>query len=299
MSDRAVQFQVRDRLVHDVTRLHIVVSPAPVAGFFIVDLAQRAKITAAELTAGIVGETGDILAEHESWGARPEALQRLLDALTINPNDPVIVLSGDVHYAYSEILPHTVSGRTYPVVQLCSSSSKNTDPLTQALSLTDLLMTYAMDVKTPDGEAPDVLQDEEFLDSLAGLLPDPAWWKANWPKLLRDAAEEAAELAWNPQWVLSIGHDLILESLAAMPAAASPPPVLAAVLAYRLTQRLLTAGDAISTLRREPLTTKQDQRRAARWTSSPGLPVDDVAPETAGRVRTRPSRPTGGPCSIS
>jgi len=263
ISDRAVQFQIRDRFQADTApRLHIVVSAAPVAGFFIVDAGQRAKIVAAELTVGVVGEGGDVLLDNESWGARPEALTRLLDALAINAEDPIIVLAGDVHYAYSETLTHNVAGRDRRVVQLCSSSAKNTLPMIQALSLTDMVVSLAT-----TGH----IDDTEFFNALAGLTPDMPWWKQKWPELLQDGAEKLAESAVgvDPQEVLAVVNDLIMEAKEVAPTAANSPESLPGLLALRLAQRLITSADAVASLRSPELDTHEDLRRNTRWSSKP------------------------------
>jgi hypothetical protein len=104
--------------------LHLVVSPAPVFGLPLVeDLFQRLSALS----------SGPEVSDFEAWQGNPDGFQRLADAML---GHDIVLLSGDVHYAYSNILTvHTPGGGTppQPIMQLCASSFKNETGLTRLI----------------------------------------------------------------------------------------------------------------------------------------------------------------------
>jgi hypothetical protein len=107
--------------------LNVVISPAPVFGLPLVeDLIQRYKV----LTEG--PEVHDF----EAWKANPDGYARLVAAIG---GHRVVLLSGDVHHAYSNVLTHVSTDQSptqstsVDIAQLCSSSLKNETGLTRLL----------------------------------------------------------------------------------------------------------------------------------------------------------------------
>ena len=108
--------------------LHLVISPAPVFGLpLLEDLVQRL----------LVLKSGPEVADFESWQANPHGFKMLLTSLR---SADCVLVSGDVHYAYSNLLsfPETESadGAVVPaklLLQLCSSSMRNETGMTQVL----------------------------------------------------------------------------------------------------------------------------------------------------------------------
>jgi hypothetical protein len=121
-----MQRQLIDRLEPDA--LHLVISPAPVFGLpLIEDFLQRLQA----LT------SGPEVADFESWQANPHGFGMLLTFLR---NADCVLLSGDVHYAFSNLLSFPEddpgTGAALPpklLLQLCSSSMKNQTTMTQIL----------------------------------------------------------------------------------------------------------------------------------------------------------------------
>jgi hypothetical protein len=113
--------------------LHIVVAPAPVLGIPVVEeVVQRiyANVSTPEA------------ADMEAWGADRETFELLLAKMA--ELGRVIILSGDVHYAFSN---QTAYFREQPggvrarFVQLCASAFKNEDDKTRAIGLGGHLLT--------------------------------------------------------------------------------------------------------------------------------------------------------------
>lgn len=156
-------------------RLLFVVSPAPVFGFYIVEMLQRLMIV--RDGAGGPTESGAEQRDNEPWIGSPEATGTLLYNLA---DQPTVILSGDVHYAYSTRVDWALGQGKQTFLQLCSSSSKNSEPLTEVLAMTDHLTDFAEGVGelefriTLEGLAasaalsftPDLLVQSKFLEDL-------------------------------------------------------------------------------------------------------------------------------------
>jgi hypothetical protein len=111
----------------------VIVAAAPVLGFhFIEHILQKAA-------AFVAGAEGPAEFDLESWTAYRPALEALFDRL--GPYDPVVFLSGDVHYGFNKRLRLTLPVGPVRGAQLTASSAKNADALTMAVHVYgDLLM---------------------------------------------------------------------------------------------------------------------------------------------------------------
>ena len=95
--------QLTDAMVVDLdppeVRQPMIVSPAPVLGMWFVETLQRLAILRDLVTGDPVhaGETWD----NKPWAGNGDAYVELLDRLTAK--SPVMFLSGDVHYAFSQV----------------------------------------------------------------------------------------------------------------------------------------------------------------------------------------------------
>ena len=76
---------------------------------------------------------GARFADFESWSAARANHQDLLARLAAH--DPVVVLSGDVHYGFTPQLTRSEAGGTTQVAQLTSSAAKNVEIKNAAISL--------------------------------------------------------------------------------------------------------------------------------------------------------------------
>ena len=94
ISDGALDFQVRQRLAADTadTPFTVILSPAPLFGHWLVEVAQKMMT----LTFGDAE-----LTENEPWSGNLRAYHRALRALA--PLGSAVVVSGDVHYAFSTV----------------------------------------------------------------------------------------------------------------------------------------------------------------------------------------------------
>jgi hypothetical protein len=125
MTAEAMQAQIRER--RDPNRFHIVVSPAPVLA-----------VPAAEALLSLIGsffpKIGPEKTDREAWAARAASHHALLRELgRLGPS--VVVLSGDVHHAFSFTMSYYDKANGGPdpeqqvrarsrIVQLCSSGLK-------------------------------------------------------------------------------------------------------------------------------------------------------------------------------
>ena len=129
ISDGALDFQVRQRLAADTadTPFTVILSPAPLFGHWLVEVAQKAKTL----------WTGDAeLTENEPWSGNVRAYHRALRALA--PLGSAIVVSGDVHYAFSTVNDFSApGGLDARFVQLTSSAAKNAMGITMKLAAVD------------------------------------------------------------------------------------------------------------------------------------------------------------------
>jgi hypothetical protein len=76
---------------------------------------------------------GDRFTDFDSWSAVTSTHQELLARLA--EHDPVVVLSGDVHYGFTTRLTRTEDGNATRVAQLTASAAKNTEIKNAAISL--------------------------------------------------------------------------------------------------------------------------------------------------------------------
>ncbi|WP_028048811.1 hypothetical protein [Cellulomonas sp. URHD0024] len=116
--------QLTSRRPADPTVLVLVIAPAPVMGHPIVEEGAQPMLASSE---------GDRAADFETWASnRPgyEALLRRLAAFR-----RVVLLSGDVHYGFTNHTAYFGANQQPParIVQLCSSSAKNSDTATRAV----------------------------------------------------------------------------------------------------------------------------------------------------------------------
>ncbi len=104
----------------------LVVAAAPVFGFhFLEHVLQKAGVL-------LAGDDGPTEFDLESWTAHRPALEALLDR--ISTYDPIVFLSGDVHYGFNKRFTFTdINGNTISGAQLTASSAKNADTKTMAL----------------------------------------------------------------------------------------------------------------------------------------------------------------------
>ena len=208
------------------TAVNIVISPAPVFGLPLVeDLFQRLQA----LT------SGPEVADFEAWQANPHGFDKLLGSLR---EADTLLLSGDVHYAYSNVIqfpePNPSLQRNL-LVQLTSSSLRNETGLTRLLGsvgretfLLELLriddlslerLSHFADVLVATAE--DVGQ--KALDLKGDLTLLPTWYDETAPLLA----------VWDPEvWItywLKLKDTMLFEAQLPLPRASSPS---AAVVVY-------------------------------------------------------------------
>ncbi|MBX9246448.1 hypothetical protein ICW40_16775 [Actinotalea ferrariae] len=112
----------------------LLLSPAPVFGNRLVEVAQRARV--AQLIAQ--GRPGEEEMDFETWSANVPAMTALCEAA--RALRCAVILSGDVHYAGSSVTDVGVRGVTTRYVQLTSSSTRNSDGQTRFLGRMDDLL---------------------------------------------------------------------------------------------------------------------------------------------------------------
>jgi hypothetical protein len=129
ISDEALDFQVRQRLAADTadTPFTVILSPAPLFGHWLVEVAQKMKTL----------KSGDAeLYENEPWSGNPRAYHGALR--TLAPLGSAVVVSGDVHYAFSTVNDFSApGGLDARFVQLTSSAAKNAMGITMKLAAVD------------------------------------------------------------------------------------------------------------------------------------------------------------------
>lgn len=96
----------------------ILVSPAPIFGVNIIESAQGAA-------AGLFGAAAVDL---ESWRANPQNLVDLFENLSRLRPSACIIVSGDVHYAFTAAVRVEIGRLSIPVAQFTSSATKNPTP---------------------------------------------------------------------------------------------------------------------------------------------------------------------------
>jgi hypothetical protein len=118
----------------------IVVAPSPVLGS---DLVERVIQPLLNVLLA-AGARGARRADYESWSAVPANHQDLLARLAAH--DPVVVLSGDVHYGFTARMTRTEGSVSTRVAQLTASAAKNTEIKNAAISLfSELIMRLGLE----------------------------------------------------------------------------------------------------------------------------------------------------------
>jgi hypothetical protein len=113
----------------------LLISPAPVIGMQFVEFIQKLFIAKDP-------EIGTEEFDNEPWAGNAACLRALLDRLA--PYQPVVFLSGDVHYAFTQDIQRCKAGVSARFVQLCSSSTKNSEAKTALLSIVELITKPAL-----------------------------------------------------------------------------------------------------------------------------------------------------------
>ncbi len=96
----------------------ILISPAPIFGVNIIESLQGAAAYAIKASG----------ADLESWQANPQNMIDLFQTLFRLRPSACIILSGDVHYAFSTFIKLVRGERVIPVAQFTSSALKNPSP---------------------------------------------------------------------------------------------------------------------------------------------------------------------------
>ncbi len=177
--------QLLDRL--NDNEVNIVLSPAPVFGLPMVeDLFQRLSALSA----------GPEVADYEAWQGNPKGFEVLVD--TLRRGKDVILLSGDVHYAYSNVIEfngESESDLKFKLRQYCSSSLKNETVLTRVLGRLGRAGNL-LQIIHPDDISWDWVVDTfqemvgylskattDIKDNLSGLSDFPTWYDETSPLL--------------------------------------------------------------------------------------------------------------------
>lgn len=214
--------QLSHRLEQDA--MHLIISPAPVFGLPLVeDLAQRFQVLS----------SGPEVADFESWQANPHGFGLLLATLR---NADCLLISGDVHYAYSNYLTFPEENPVTPphlLMQVCSSSMKNETVLTQTIGaigrngrVTDLLIPNAVAEikeiignninalgKTLSDLGGDLANFGEWFDETAPLVNpfNPNAWVTYYLKL-KDIKLYSLSIT-SPHATLAVGKGIILYAI--------------------------------------------------------------------------------------
>ena len=132
VSAPALEWMVTDPLLHLAPdKETVVLSPAPIFADDMVDVVQRLLV----IEATRAGDAGSEVWEFESWSANPVGLHQLLVAA--HSLNHALVLSGDVHYAYSSVnrARIAIDGVDTTWIQLVASATKNSDTLNKKIGL--------------------------------------------------------------------------------------------------------------------------------------------------------------------
>jgi hypothetical protein len=108
----------------DPAMLTFVIAPAPVTGHPLIEEALQPLMAAAE---------GSRSADNEAWSVNRKVFEAVMRRL--GEFGRVVLLSGDVHYGYTNHTAYFGAAPQAPArfVQLCSSAAKNADALTRAI----------------------------------------------------------------------------------------------------------------------------------------------------------------------
>lgn len=193
IGEEAVQFQVRDALAGDGSAppFTIVVSPAPLFGHWLVEMYQTYTMTVGVTAKQMKRRLAEPRAEsneNEPWAGNLRAYHRALAALASLGS--VVVLSGDVHYAFSSVNDYVGrDGRRARFIQLVSSAAKNSWLPTRLLAAFDADQSEFLNPVRIGTEAWNALPTAE---SVAGLVTyENLYWTRD--RLLQGANQEWAE----------------------------------------------------------------------------------------------------------
>jgi hypothetical protein len=115
-------------------KLTLLLSPAPIFGNRLVEVAQRVKVV--QLIAQ--GKAGEEELDYEAWSCNLPSMLQFFEAA--RGLACAIVLSGDVHYAGSSVNHVTSTLASTQYLQLTSSSARNSDGMTRGLARLDDLV---------------------------------------------------------------------------------------------------------------------------------------------------------------
>ncbi len=171
----------------------IILSPAPIFADDVVDLVQRALV----VTATALGQAGPEEWEFEAWTANPVGFDNLM--MSGRALERAVVLSGDVHYAYSTVNQVTCPavGLDTCYVQLVSSAAKNSEGINKHIGTkTDMLWRSDGRFKaSPFSPAPLLRDDTPWTywdpDGLGQSMPGPPEVAASLPGWLQEMGMEA------------------------------------------------------------------------------------------------------------
>lgn len=122
-------------------RALFVVSPAPVLGLWMSETVQRALIVD-ELNRGKTASAAEEY-DNEPWAGNGMTYSALLDALT--PEGPVIFLSGDVHYSYTNVASYTAgTNQLGRFIQLTASPCKNSTLIFNSISVAEAVYDHRL-----------------------------------------------------------------------------------------------------------------------------------------------------------
>ncbi len=205
----------------------LVVAAAPILG---TELVERLLQPALELL--IPG--GARFADFESWSAVTANHQDLLARLAAH--DPVVLLSGDVHYGFSSALTRTEGGITTRLAQFTSSAAKNLEIKNTAIGLfSELIMRLGLErSRSTSGYATLSNTDRDKLlapppagtvlawdDTVDVLLGRVARERGSTPTTMASPVASAYALA-QPGWTYTI--DPVDDPMHDFPAAPVDPP---------------------------------------------------------------------------
>lgn len=121
------------------TRLRLVIAPAPVMGHPFVERTVQPWLALFQSLKHLSTIKGGRAADNEAWAVNRITYQSMLRRLAAFRQ--VIVLSGDVHYAYTNHTAYFGADGQPParIVQLCSSAAKNADGKTRFIQRAGLV----------------------------------------------------------------------------------------------------------------------------------------------------------------
>lgn len=149
----------------------VVVAPSPIFGFPPLEWLQAEG-----------GKVDANATDLESWAANPRNLIDAVSLFTESRPDPLVILSGDVHYGFEVVGRIVVKNGSIPFVQLCSSALKNRATGGEAKNLKRLSLfankdrsTAYWDLRENDDDGPLAWMetDKRSIDTFSDLFGDP------------------------------------------------------------------------------------------------------------------------------